>query len=64
MAFCLSALLLLFRLSLIFHCVGVASESSSIDQSKRLRTGGDYTHAGYAAPPFHPQPTPVWGNPG
>uniref|UniRef100_A0A804I017 RRM domain-containing protein n=1 Tax=Musa acuminata subsp. malaccensis TaxID=214687 RepID=A0A804I017_MUSAM len=43
---------------------GVASESSSIDQSKRLRTGGDYTHAGYAAPPFHPQPTPVWGNPG
>ncbi|CAL9200709.1 unnamed protein product, partial [Musa hybrid cultivar] len=43
---------------------GVVSESSSIDQSKRLRTGGDYTHAGYAAPPFHPQPTPVWGNPG
>ncbi|CAL9088784.1 unnamed protein product, partial [Musa acuminata var. zebrina] len=41
---------------------GVVSESSSLDHSKRLRTGGDYTHAGYAAPAFHQ--APVWGTPG
>ncbi|XP_008782084.1 cell wall integrity protein scw1 [Phoenix dactylifera] len=44
---------------------GVVADSNSIDQSKRLRTGGDYTHAGYPAPPFHtPPPPPVWGTPG
>ncbi|XP_042375731.1 RNA-binding protein with multiple splicing-like [Zingiber officinale] len=48
----------------------VGSESSSLDQSKRLRTAGDYTtHAGYATPPFHPPPPPppppppVWATP-
>ncbi|CAA6672214.1 unnamed protein product [Spirodela intermedia] len=46
---------------------GVVADSSSFDQSKRLRTGGDYTHAGYGSPaPFHahPPPGPVWGPPG
>ncbi|XP_072993581.1 cell wall integrity protein scw1 [Typha latifolia] len=42
---------------------GVVTDSSSLDQSKRLRTGGDYTHAGYP-PPFHPPPAPVWGTAG
>ncbi|KAG1326946.1 RNA-binding protein with multiple splicing 2 [Cocos nucifera] len=47
------------------HYPGVVADSNSIDQSKRLRTGGDYTHTGYPAPPFHPPPPPpVWGNPG
>lgn len=41
--------------------VGIVADSSSYDQSKRLRTGGDYSHAGYSSPsPFHP-PAPVWG---
>ncbi|XP_010259754.1 PREDICTED: cell wall integrity protein scw1 [Nelumbo nucifera] len=41
---------------------GVVADSSSFDQSKRLRTGGDYTHTGYPSPsPFHPPPPPVWG---
>ncbi|KAK7270442.1 hypothetical protein RIF29_23582 [Crotalaria pallida] len=32
------------------------------DQSKRLRTTGDYTHTGYTSPSsFHPPPPPVWG---
>nr|XP_015894111.1 U1 small nuclear ribonucleoprotein A [Ziziphus jujuba var. spinosa]XP_048319126.1 U1 small nuclear ribonucleoprotein A-like [Ziziphus jujuba var. spinosa] len=40
---------------------GIVADSSSYDQSKRLRTGGDYSHAGYSSPsPFHP-PAPVWG---
>lgn len=46
---------------------GVVTDSTSSDQSKRLRTGGDYTHAGYPSPsPFHPHPAPppVWGPPG
>uniref|UniRef100_A0A1D1YUF8 Cell wall integrity protein scw1 n=1 Tax=Anthurium amnicola TaxID=1678845 RepID=A0A1D1YUF8_9ARAE len=46
---------------------GVVTDSGSFDQSKRLRTGGDYTHTGYPSPaPFHPHPAPgpVWGPPG
>ncbi|GAB4850451.1 hypothetical protein Ancab_029755 [Ancistrocladus abbreviatus] len=41
---------------------GIVAESGTFDQSKRLRTGGDYTHTGYGSPsPFHPPPAPVWG---
>ncbi|GAB2268679.1 hypothetical protein Dimus_003630 [Dionaea muscipula] len=41
---------------------GIVADSSSFDQSKRLRTGGDYTHVGYGSPvPFHPPPPPIWG---
>lgn len=41
---------------------GIVADSSAYDQSKRLRTGGDYTHTGYSSPsPFHPPPAPVWG---
>lgn len=41
---------------------GIVADSGVYDQSKRMRTGGDYTHAGYASPsPFHPPPAPVWG---
>ncbi|KAK9697097.1 hypothetical protein RND81_08G015000 [Saponaria officinalis] len=41
---------------------GIVADSNVYDQSKRLRTGGDYTHTGYASPsPFHPPPAPVWG---
>ncbi|KAL5973944.1 hypothetical protein ACLOJK_030603 [Asimina triloba] len=37
-------------------------DSNSYDQSKRLRTGGDYTHTGYPSPAaFHPVAPPVWG---
>lgn len=46
-----------------FHYyVGIIADSSAYDQSKRLRTGGDYTHTGYSSPsPFHPPPAHVWG---
>ncbi|XP_010928627.1 uncharacterized protein [Elaeis guineensis] len=41
------------------------ANSSSVDQSKRLRTGGDYNYASYPTPPFHPPPPPpVYGTPG
>uniref|UniRef100_A0A7N2LUH1 RRM domain-containing protein n=1 Tax=Quercus lobata TaxID=97700 RepID=A0A7N2LUH1_QUELO len=42
---------------------GIVADSSPYDQSKRLRTGGDYTHTGYTSPsPFHPPPPAhVWG---
>ncbi|XP_030546832.2 U2 small nuclear ribonucleoprotein B'' isoform X1 [Rhodamnia argentea] len=41
---------------------GIVADSGVYDQSKRMRTGGDYGHAGYASPsPFHPPPAPVWG---
>ncbi|CAH9138913.1 unnamed protein product [Cuscuta epithymum] len=41
---------------------GIVTDSNAYDQSKRMRTGGDYTHTGYASPsPFHPPPAPVWG---
>ncbi|KAH7564916.1 hypothetical protein JRO89_XS09G0069500 [Xanthoceras sorbifolium] len=41
---------------------GIVADSNAYDQSKRLRTGGDYTHTGYTTPsPFHPPPAPVWG---
>ncbi|KAJ8756328.1 hypothetical protein K2173_025140 [Erythroxylum novogranatense] len=40
---------------------GMVADSNAYDQSKRLRTGGDYTQTAYASPsPFHP-PAPVWG---
>ncbi|KAH8501924.1 hypothetical protein H0E87_016624 [Populus deltoides] len=40
---------------------GIVADSNAYDQSKRLRTGGDYSHAAYTTPsPFHPPP-PVWG---
>lgn len=45
----------------LFCCIGVGADSTSVDQSKRLRTGGDYTHTGYPSPAaFHPAPAPVW----
>ncbi|KAI3671675.1 hypothetical protein L1987_87415 [Smallanthus sonchifolius] len=41
---------------------GIVADPNSFDQSKRMRTGGDYTHAGFSSPsPFHPPPAPVWG---
>ncbi|KAH9667686.1 RRM domain-containing protein [Citrus sinensis] len=41
---------------------GIVADTNAYDQSKRLRTGGDYTHTGYSAPsPFHAPPAPVWG---
>ncbi|KAL3007898.1 hypothetical protein AAZX31_07G003000 [Glycine max] len=42
--------------------IGAADAGGAFDQSKRLRTAGDYTHSGYTSPsPFHPPPPPVWG---
>lgn len=42
---------------------GIVADSNAYDQSKRMRTGGDYTHTGYSSPsPFHPPPAPVWGH--
>ncbi|RCV30456.1 hypothetical protein SEVIR_6G104300v4 [Setaria viridis] len=45
---------------------GVGTDANAVDQSKRLRTGGDYTHSPYAPPPFHPPPPAVsmWGTAG
>lgn len=44
---------------------GIVADSNAYDQSKRMRTGGDYTHTGYSSPsPFHPPPAPVWGHHG
>ncbi|XP_073049600.1 uncharacterized protein [Primulina eburnea] len=41
---------------------GIVADSSVYDQSKRMRTGGDYTHTVFASPsPFHPPPAAVWG---
>ncbi|KAL5699307.1 hypothetical protein ACHQM5_030231 [Ranunculus cassubicifolius] len=49
----------------LFMKRGVVADPNSVDQSKRLRTGGDYTHTGYPSPaPFHPPPPPVWGHQG
>ncbi|KAE8728707.1 Small nuclear ribonucleoprotein family protein [Hibiscus syriacus] len=43
------------------QCIRIVADSNSYDQSKRLRTGGDYSHSAYTTPsPFHP-PAPVWG---
>lgn len=47
---------------LCFLSAGIVADTNAYDQSKRLRTGGDYTHTGYSAPsPFHAPPAPVWG---
>ncbi|XWS11462.1 hypothetical protein CRYUN_Cryun37aG0000300 [Craigia yunnanensis] len=40
---------------------GIVADSNAYDQSKRLRTGGDYSQSAYTTPPFHPPPAPVWG---
>ncbi|KAK2378422.1 RNA-binding (RRM/RBD/RNP motifs) family protein [Trifolium repens] len=41
---------------------GIGADAGAFDQSKRLRTAGDYNHTGYVTPsPFHPPPPPVWG---
>ncbi|PIN11781.1 RNA binding protein (contains RRM repeats) [Handroanthus impetiginosus] len=40
---------------------GIVADSNAYDQSKRMRTGGDYTHTAYSTSPFHPPPAPVWG---
>lgn len=39
---------------------GVGADFSSLDQSKRIRTGGEYAPSGFTSPPFHPQPTALW----
>lgn len=39
---------------------GIVADSNSYDQSKRMRTGGDYTHTAYSTSPFHPTPPAVW----
>lgn len=59
-----------FSKKLVYYCyyisdicqlTGIVTDSSAYDQSKRLRTGGDYSHAAYTTPsPFHPPPAPVW----
>lgn len=42
--------------------IGIVADGNAYDQSKRLRTGGDYSYTGYASPsPFHSPPPPVWG---
>lgn len=49
----------------LFMKRGGVPDTNAFDQSKRLRTVGDYTHAPYPAPtPFHPPPQPVWGHQG
>ncbi|XP_010545616.1 PREDICTED: U2 small nuclear ribonucleoprotein B'' [Tarenaya hassleriana] len=42
---------------------GIVADANAYDQSKRLRTVGDYTHTGYSPSPYHPPPPPVWGPP-
>ncbi|KAE9584483.1 putative RNA recognition motif domain-containing protein [Lupinus albus] len=43
---------------------GIGADANPYDQTKRLRTDGDYTHNAYTTPsPFHPPPTPLWGAP-
>ncbi|KAK8914134.1 hypothetical protein KSP39_PZI023960 [Platanthera zijinensis] len=39
---------------------GMVADFSSLDQSKRIRTGGEYAPSGFTSSPFHPQPTPLW----
>ncbi|KAL0906407.1 hypothetical protein M5K25_024899 [Dendrobium thyrsiflorum] len=44
---------------------GVGADFRSFDQSKRLRTGGDFAHSCFQSPsPFNPQPVAVWATPG
>ena len=54
--------LLLPDLLIFVLLVGIVADASVYDQSKRLRTGGDYAHTGYSSPsPFHAPPPPIWG---
>nr|CAD1833589.1 unnamed protein product [Ananas comosus var. bracteatus] len=47
---------------IILFSTSVSTDPNPIDQSKRLRTCGDYVNTGYQAPPsFHRSPTPMWG---
>ncbi|GFP90546.1 RNA-binding protein with multiple splicing 2, partial [Phtheirospermum japonicum] len=39
---------------------GIVADSNAYDQSKRMRTGGDYTHTAYSTSPFHPPPPAIW----
>ncbi|XP_020675434.1 cell wall integrity protein scw1 [Dendrobium catenatum] len=43
---------------------GVGADFSSFDQSKRIRTGGEYAQSGYPSPPLHPQPASLWATSG
>ncbi|KAK4802217.1 hypothetical protein SAY86_000420 [Trapa natans] len=44
---------------------GIVADSNAYDHSKRMRTGGDYSHSGYSSPTsFHPPAPPVWGSHG
>ena len=41
---------------------GIVVDLSAYDQSKHLRTSGDYTHMGYSSPSlFHSPSASVWG---
>ncbi|KAK6128101.1 hypothetical protein DH2020_038155 [Rehmannia glutinosa] len=40
---------------------GIVADSNSYDQSKRMRTGGDYTHTAYSTSPFNP-PRQLYGD--
>ncbi|XP_020599026.1 RNA-binding protein with multiple splicing [Phalaenopsis equestris] len=39
---------------------GMGADFSSLDQSKRIRTGGEYAQSGYPSPPFPPQTPSLW----
>lgn len=54
-----------YFMQILLCSVGIVADSNAYDQSKRMRTGGDYTHTGYSSPsPFHQPPAPVWGHHG
>ncbi|KAL6496891.1 hypothetical protein OROGR_028820 [Orobanche gracilis] len=39
---------------------GIVADLNAYDQSKRMRTGGDYTHTSYSTFPIHPPPPAMW----
>ncbi|KAL6560035.1 hypothetical protein OROGR_005152 [Orobanche gracilis] len=39
---------------------GIVADSNAYDQSKRMRTGGDYTHTSYSTFPIHTPPPAMW----
>ena len=52
----------LLNLLIFVLLVGIVADANAYDQSKRLRTGGDYAHTRYSSPsPFHAPPPPIWG---